>query len=57
MICAPALLSELFDAPPIPAGPISTEAADAIALLLWEAAEGDGLAKQHDTDHAKQEAT
>jgi hypothetical protein len=41
MICAPALLPELFTETPIPAGPISTEAADAIARLLWEAAEGD----------------
>jgi len=36
---APALLPELFAETPIPAGPISDEAAEAIALLLWAAAE------------------
>ena len=40
MICAPALLPELFAQTPIPAGPISDEAADAIALLLWQSVEG-----------------
>ena len=46
MICAPALLPELFAETPIPAGPISTEAADAIALLLWTAAESDGQTQE-----------
>ncbi|MFZ1936394.1 MAG: hypothetical protein WCB27_15620 [Thermoguttaceae bacterium] len=41
MICAPALLPEVFAETPIPAGPISDEAAEAIARLLWDAAEDD----------------
>jgi len=41
MICAPALLPELFTETPVPRGPISDEAAEAIALLLWTAAECD----------------
>ena len=39
MICAPALLPELFAETPIPARPISDEAAEAIALLLWQTVE------------------
>jgi hypothetical protein len=41
MICAPALLPALFVETPIPAGPISDEAARLIAALLWAAAEED----------------
>jgi hypothetical protein len=41
MICIPAQLPDLFSETPIPAGPISTEAADVIARLLWDAAEDD----------------
>jgi hypothetical protein len=41
MICAPALLPELFVESPIPADPISDEATEAIARLLWAAAEND----------------
>jgi hypothetical protein len=40
VICIPAQLPELFAETPIPRDPISDEAADAIARLLWEAAEG-----------------
>jgi hypothetical protein len=39
MICAPALLPQLFVETPIPDGAISDEAANAIAALLWQAAE------------------
>ena len=37
----PAQLPKLFAETPIPAGPISPEAAEAVAQLLWEAAESD----------------
>ena len=40
MICAPALLPELFAETEIPTGPISEAAADLIARILWDAAEG-----------------
>jgi hypothetical protein len=38
VICAPALLPDIFAETPVPAGPISDEAAEAIARLLWQAA-------------------
>jgi hypothetical protein len=42
MICAPALLPELFAESPVPAGPITDQAAEMIAWLLLEATKGDG---------------
>ena len=54
MICAPAQLPELFAEMPVPAGPISTEAADAIARLLWSQAERDDANQEEDTDRAVQ---
>jgi hypothetical protein len=42
MICVPSNLPAIFAGTPVPAGPISTEAVEAIARILWDAAEGDG---------------
>ena len=52
MIAASAQLPELFADTPIPAGPISTEAADAIARLLWTQAERDDAHQEEDADRA-----
>jgi hypothetical protein len=49
MICAPAQLPELFAETPVPSGPISAEAADAIARLLWAVGEG-GQSDQADVE-------
>ena len=52
MICAPAMLPDIFAGTPVPVGPISDEAADAIARLLLEAVEDDG--EQQGGDHGGQ---
>jgi hypothetical protein len=39
VICRPSTIGDCFAETPIPAGPISDEAADAIARILWEAVE------------------
>jgi hypothetical protein len=39
VICEPALLPAIFGEEPEPSGAVSDSAADAIARLLWDAAE------------------
>jgi hypothetical protein len=55
MICSPDKLPQIFAETPIPRGAISAEAADAIARLLWEAAENDMQVEQQ-ADAQGQEA-
>ncbi len=42
MICAPPLLLEVFAASPVPTGPISQAAAEAIARILLARAKAEG---------------